>query len=330
VYGAGAVGGVIGARLHLAGAQTTVVARGEHLARIRERGLVLDTATGREPVAVEATDTAADVDWAHSPVVLLTVKSHQTGAALDDLATHAPADTVVVSAQNGVANEAAILRRFASAYSICVMLPSAHVEPGVVIQQCWPTPGILDIGRFPGGADEMTTTSAADLVRAGFVSEPRPDIMAWKYRKLVLNLGNAVQAACRPGKEADELARRAREEGEAIISAAGIPMVSETADRERRGNILRGRPRAESTRGGSTWQSISRGTGNVETDYLAGEIVLIGRLHGIPTPVNELLQHATNELARRRGRVTSLDAASLLAALVSGGQHGLTGGVAGP
>ena len=43
VYGAGAVGGVIGARLHLAGHDVTLVARGEHLARIRSDGLVLDT-----------------------------------------------------------------------------------------------------------------------------------------------------------------------------------------------------------------------------------------------------------------------------------------------
>ena len=42
--------------------------------------------------------------------------------------------------------------------------------------------------------------------------------------------------------------------------------------------------------GGSSWQSLARGTGDIESDYLNGEIVLIGRLHGVPTPVNELLQ----------------------------------------
>ena len=38
--------------------------------------------------------------------------------------------------------------------------------------------------------------------------------------------------------------------------------------------------------GGSSWQSLARGTGTIETDYLNGEIVLLGRLHGVPTPVN--------------------------------------------
>ena len=67
--------------------------------------------------------------------------------------------------------------------------------------------------------------------------------------------------------------------------------------------------------GGSTWQSVQRGAGSVEIDYLAGEIVLLGRLHRIPTPVNELLQRVVSELARDRGAARSLDAADLLARL---------------
>jgi 2-dehydropantoate 2-reductase len=41
--------------------------------------------------------------------------------------------------------------------------------------------------------------------------------------------------------------------------------------------------------GSSSWQSLARGTGSLETDYLNGEFVLLGRLHGVPTPVNEAL-----------------------------------------
>jgi 2-dehydropantoate 2-reductase len=51
--------------------------------------------------------------------------------------------------------------------------------------------------------------------------------------------------------------------------------------------------------GGSSWQSITRGTGSIETDYLSGEIVLLGRLHGVPTPVNATLQRIANEHARQ-------------------------------
>ncbi len=96
LYGAGAVGGVIGGRLSLAGHDVTLVARGEHLARIQADGLVLDTAEGRHVVRTQATDTAAEVAWTPDTVVLLVVKSHQTAAALADLVRHAPADTPVV------------------------------------------------------------------------------------------------------------------------------------------------------------------------------------------------------------------------------------------
>jgi len=316
VYGAGAVGGVIGARLHLAGRPTTLVARGEHLASIRKSGLRLETADGVHVVEAPAVDSAAGVDWSGPPAVLLTVKSHQTAAALDDLAAHAPPDTVVVSVQNGVANEVAILRRFRNTYGITVMLPASHLEPGTVSQRVHPVPGILDIGRFPAGTDAVTDAVAGDLRAAGFESVPRPDIMAWKYRKLLMNIGNGIDAACTPGAAADEIVRRATAEAEAVLAAAGIEVVSPDADRERRGRVLRlrtddGRPPS----GGSTWQSISRGTGTVETDYLSGEIVLLGRLNGRPTPVNELVGRATAGLARAGGEPRTVDAAALLAEL---------------
>jgi 2-dehydropantoate 2-reductase len=49
--------------------------------------------------------------------------------------------------------------------------------------------------------------------------------------------------------------------------------------------------------GGSSWQSLVRGTGSVEADYLNGEICLLGRLHGVVTPVNALLQRRANAAA---------------------------------
>jgi len=312
VYGAGAVGGVIGAHLHLAGHPTTLVARGEHLAAILEDGLVLDRVEGRRAVPVPAVPVAGDVEWGDDTVVLLCVKSHQTTAALDDLAAHAPGDTVVVSAQNGIANEPAALRMFEATYSICVMLPSTHLEPGVVVQKCHPTPGILDVGRVPAGADETAEAIAADLRAAGFESLARPDIMAWKRRKLLLNVGNSVDAACAPGPAADRLEALAREEAELVMAATGLPCVSAEADRERRGDTLRTRDDLPVPRGGSTFQSLSRGTAT-EIDYLTGEVVLLGRLHGVPTPVNALLQRTCRDLARAGGAPRSLDPADLLA-----------------
>ena len=91
LYGAGAVGGVIGGRLSLAGHDVTLVARGEHLARIRADGLVLDTAEGRHAVRARGDRHRRRGRVAPDTVVLLVVKSHQTAAALADLVRHAPA-----------------------------------------------------------------------------------------------------------------------------------------------------------------------------------------------------------------------------------------------
>jgi 2-dehydropantoate 2-reductase len=314
VYGAGAVGGVIGGRLALSGAGITLVARGPHLAAIRAHGLVLDAGDGRHRIDVPATDTAADVAWTDDTVVLLAVKSHQAAVALADLREHAPADVAVVCATNGIATETAALRLFARTYAVCVMLPSTHLEPGVVVAGCHPTPAILDIGRVPGGTDATTTAVAGDLRAAGIVSEERADIMAWKRRKLLTNLGNGVDASFARGAAADELADLALAEGERVLAAAGVTVVGDEEDRQRRGTILQRRPDLERG-GGSTWQSLTRGTGDSEIDYLGGEIVLQGRLHGVPTPVNEAIVAGTRRLAYAGAAPRSLDAADVLATL---------------
>ncbi|WP_322921145.1 ketopantoate reductase family protein [Nocardioides renjunii] len=314
VYGAGAVGGVIGGHLHLAGRGVTLVARGEHLAAIRAGGLVLDAGDGRHRIDAPATDTAAEVAWTDDTVVLLAVKSHQAAAALADLRAHAPADTAVVCATNGIATELATLRLFARTYAVCVMLPATHLEPGVVVAGCHPTTAILDIGRIPHGTDATTAAVAADLHAAGIASEERADIMAWKRRKLLLNLGNGVDASFAQDEAADELAERAVAEGERVLAAAGVSLVTAEEDRERRGSVLQRRTDLE-RRGGSTWQSLTRGTGDSEIDYLGGEIVLQGRLLGLPTPVNEAVVAATRHLARTGGEPRSLQASDVLARL---------------
>ena len=314
VYGAGAVGGVVGGTLARSGHAVTLVARGVHLAAIRDHGLTLDAGDGRHRIHAPATDTAAEVDWTDDTIVLLAVKSHQAAAALSDLRAHAPADVPVVCLTNGIATEAAALRLFARTYAVCVMLPASHLEPGVVVASCHPTPAILDVGRFPGGTDATTAAVAADLRASRIESEERADIMATKRRKLVMNLGNGVDASFAQGDAADELAELAQAEGERVLAAAGLAVVSVEEDRERRGSILQRRPDLE-RRGGSTWQSLSRGTGDSEIDYLAGEVVLQGRLHGVPTPVNDAVVAATRHLAATGGTPRSLDAAAVLARL---------------
>jgi 2-dehydropantoate 2-reductase len=67
--------------------------------------------------------------------------------------------------------------------------------------------------------------------------------------------------------------------------------------------------------GGSTWQSLIRETGSVEVDYLNGEIALLGRLHDIPTPINDLLQRLVTDYARTRRPPRDLPQARLRAML---------------
>jgi 2-dehydropantoate 2-reductase len=316
VHGAGAVGGVLGGLLHEAGHDVVLVARGDHLAAIRDRGLRVASPAGVRDVPVPAVSSPGEVDWRSGDVVVLAVKSDATPSALPALAAAAPPETPLVCLQNGVANEPAALRWFAPVYGVCVMMPAAHLEPGVVEQHCAPTPGILDLGRFPTGVDDRASAVAAAFRAAGFVSEPRPDIMRWKYRKLLLNLGNAVEAVCGQDAGAEELAELVRREGEEVLATAGIDLVSEQVDEERRAGILQfglidGRARG----GGSSWQSLARRTGTIEADYLNGEIVQLGRLHGMLTPANELLRRRANQLAAAGEPPASVPAAELLARL---------------
>ncbi len=103
-------------------------------------------------------------------------------------------------------------------------------------------------------------------------------------------------------------------EGEACLDAAGIARVSVEEDQARRGDHISWRPIAGVRRsGGSSWQSLARGTGAIETDYLNGEIVLLGRLHGVPTPANAVLQHLARTLARMNGPPGSVHEDKVLA-----------------
>ena len=98
------------------------------------------------------------------------------------------------TAQNGVANEPAALRLFADVHAVCVWLPATHLDPGVVVANGHPHPGMLHLGRYPSGSDDTDRAVAADLTAAGFVAPVRDDVMRWKYGKLLGNLGNGLQA----------------------------------------------------------------------------------------------------------------------------------------
>jgi len=315
VFGAGAVGGVVGARLAQSGHDVVLIARGAHYEALKASGLRLRSPDDDVTLDVAVARSPAELSIDEGDVVLLAVKSHDTPAALDALAAAAPGGTAVVCLQNGVDNERAALRVFPNVYGICVMCPTTHLVPGEVRAHSAPVTGILDIGRYPSGTDGTAEAVARALSMSTFISEPRPDIMRWKYTKLLMNLANAVEAVCGP-PAAGRLTELVRREGVACLRAAGIDFVPEGEDRARRGDTVKILPVAgEPHGGGSSWQSMARGVGSIETDYLNGEITLLGRLAGVPTPANAALQRAAIDLARERRPPGSVSQEELLSRL---------------
>ncbi|MDZ7676859.1 MAG: 2-dehydropantoate 2-reductase [Acidimicrobiales bacterium] len=311
VFGAGAVGGVVGARLAQSGHDVALVARGAHRDAIERNGLRIDDPDASATLELPVTDDVATLEPGPGDVVLVAVKSQHTPTAVEALAPFAP-DLPVVCLQNGTSNEAALLRVFRDVYAVPVMLPATFLEPGVVQVASAPTSGILDVGRFPSGLDERADAIAAAFAASTFESVARPDPMRWKWRKLMLNLTNAISAACGSLSGCRPILEPAWAEADAVVEAAGIDIATPEEEQERRGDHITMRPVGDNERGGgSSWQSLARGTGNIEVDHLNGEIVLQGRLHGVPTPVNEGLQELTRRMAASGAAAGSMTADEL-------------------
>jgi 2-dehydropantoate 2-reductase len=328
IIGAGAVGGTIGGCLALAGHQVVLVARGAHLEALRRHGLRLGTPFGQETVNVPAIGDPAEIDLVPSDVLVLATKSQDSVEVLSQWARRpvtrgvtAGRDLAVICAQNGVANERFALRRFRRVYGMCVWLPASHMAPGEVAAYGAPLAGLLWVGRYPAGTDETVEQVAADLARSRFLAPVAADVMRWKYRKLLGNLGNAIQAltgdrgAGRAGGAAGKLLDLATAEGTAVLDAAGISYATaEEVDAVRGRHVDSAEVAGVPHGGGSSWQSLARGTGSIEADFLNGEIALLGREHGVPTPVNETLQRLANQAAADRLPPGAMTAEEILAA----------------
>jgi 2-dehydropantoate 2-reductase len=317
IYGAGAIGGSVGARLHQSGHAVTLIARGAHLEAIRRDGLRVLTPVERLVLPLPAVGEPAGIEWTGDEVVLLTTKSQDTLGALTALRDAAGSAVPVVCLQNGVENERVALRLMDEVYGAVVMLPAAHLEAGTIEAYGAETTGHINVGRYPEGTDARCEQICAALAASRLDSHAVADVMRLKYAKLLLNLTNVVGALFGPSQRRDELSELVTAEGRAVLDAAGVshlaPEITDIEGRWRRWGVrnIDGRSRA----GSSTWQSLARGTGALETDYLNGEIVLQGRLHEVPTPLNERLCALAAEAARERRAPGSLSAEELLVAV---------------
>lgn len=346
IVGAGAIGGTVGAVLARAGIPTVLVARGAHADVLAAEGLTLRTPDGTFRTPVTAVSRAEQVRLAERDVLVFATKTQQLDAALQewvDQPVHGADGVVgtageclpVMTALNGVAAEEKALRYFRRVFGVCVWLPAVHLEPGEVIVRSWPVAGQFHIARWPASTSTQTD---ADLLAglaqtwsaAGVRVRVPADVAPWKYNKLLGNLGNAVAALTAEAADAGDILAAARREGEDVLRCAGIEFTSfETSTAARAdGPTIRAVPGWNAGASNSTWQSLSRKTGNVETDFLNGEIVRLAHRHGTTAPLNAALARAARAAVQNGfepGRYSASELADLLGPDTVTGAHQLPG-----
>ena len=333
IIGAGAVGGGLGARLVQAGLETVLVARGDHLATMQRHGLRLRTPREDATLPITAVGSVRDLALRTDDVVVVSTKTQHVLDVLPELADAPVHDSdgaavgavgdrlPVFLATNGVSAEDLASRYVRRVFGICIWMPAVHLDPGEVIIRGVPMSGILHLGRVPAAqadrADQaLLAEVAADWRRARFGITLPENVMAWKYRKLISNLGNVVDALVTDAESARSVIRAADTEARAVLAVAGVDVVDDATEAAARaeGFTIEPVPGLEDARlGSSTWQSLSRGTGTIETDYLNGEIVKIAHTVGIGAPVNGLLARRGRESVRDGHAPGSLSAANLVA-----------------
>ncbi|MBV7410967.1 ketopantoate reductase family protein [Maritimibacter sp. DP1N21-5] len=288
VFGTGAIGGAVAAALARSGADVTAIARGTQLDAIRERGLRLRTPEMDEVIQFDVVGSPEEAKIGPDDAILLTMKGQHTQAALEQLRDAGATTQPIFCLQNGVANEGKALRLFPNVHGVTVIMPTTFVTAGEVVVEASPAFGIFYTGRYPGGAGPEDEALASILSAANIACFPRENVMASKYGKLILNLGNILGAALGPGADVGSLRSDLRAEAEAVFRAVGIEWEEVGADHPDRKTYLRpGSVPGFKGVGTSTAQSLVRGTGSLETDWLNGEVSLLGRLHGIATPAND-------------------------------------------
>jgi 2-dehydropantoate 2-reductase len=319
IYGAGAIGGFLGARLAAAGADVSLIARGAHLAAMRARGLTLIEAGAETTRPVRAAEDPAELG--PQDAVIVALKAHSAPAAAAAMRALFHDRTTVVWAVNGLpwwyfhrhggpfegrrieaVDPGGVLWEAIGPERVlgCVVYPAAEVAaPGVVRH--------IEGNRFPlgepsGERTERAERIAALLSAAGLRAPVRPRIRDELWVKLWGNLSfNPISAltlatldviCTDPGTRA--VARAMMREAQAIAEALGVRF---PVDVERRidGAAAVGAHRT------SMLQDLEAGR-PMEIDALVTAVQELGRLTGLPTPAIDTVL----ALLRLRARVAGL------------------------
>ncbi|WP_405183137.1 2-dehydropantoate 2-reductase [Nocardia sp. NBC_01377] len=303
VLGAGSIGIYVGGKLAAAGAKVTFVGRPGMLDEITASGLRLTDLDGGD-VTVEPSEFGTSTtpeDAGSADLVLVTVKSAATASAVRDLTGVLRPGTPVLSLQNGIGNDTVIRE----------ILPTCVVLAGMVMFNVVHHPG----GRFHRGTeggiaaqdDPALASAAAVFDRAGLGLRRYRDLLPVQWAKLLLNLNNPINALSgRPLREelADRNYRRClsltQSEALAAMNRARIhparltPLPPRVMTRlltvpdavfgRVAGRVLAIDPMARSSMADDL--ALGRKT---EISWLCGEIVGLGEMVGLPTPVNQRL-----------------------------------------
>ena len=314
VIGAGAIGGTVGGVLARAGVPAALVARGKHAEVLATEGLTMHTPDGTFHTPVDTAFRPEDLRLTDRDVLVFATKTQQLDAALhqwvdrpvnrSDGTTAAAGECLpVLTALNGVVAEEKALRYFRRVFGVCVWCPAAHMQSGEVIVRTWPVVGQFHMPAGPRPSARRTTPRSwrrwprRGTPPASTFADPTTSDRGSTTSCLV-NLTNAVRALS--FEDASHVGTAVMSEGVDVLRDAGIefvPFETSTAARSD-GPTPRPVPGAAGAPGDSTSQSLRRNTGNVETDYLNGEIVRIAHRIGRSAPINAALTHAARAAAR--------------------------------
>jgi 2-dehydropantoate 2-reductase len=293
VIGAGGIGAIYGAALAKAGADVIFVARGAHLAAMREKGLRIEGDRGETLVRpAQATDDVASVgpvDFVLSCVKLWDVQS--AGAQLRPIVGP---DTAVVPLQNGVdAHERLIpILGRETVMGGTAFVTGSIVAPGVVRQTgtyCQMTFGELD-GRTSRRGERLREICAA----AGIEGILSPDVMVplWQKFLVLVPLANVNAltrlplGTYRADQDTWRLVEGSLRETEAVGRAEGVRMAADAAEHALA--TIRSMPDHHMT---SMGNDLLRGN-RLELPWFAGKVAELGRKHAIPTPINDFVYAA--------------------------------------
>jgi len=297
IYGAGGIGSIMGGHLSRTGHDVVLIGRPGHINTIKENGLKLITPTGTHVLQIPAVTGPEQIDFTPDDVILLCAKGQDTEGIMKDLKAVVD-DIPVFCFQNGVRNEEIAAEYFSRVYGVMVRVGAVYLTDGEVITRRDP-PGWYIIGRYPEGTDELAEAVAEGIREAGYFVRVVEDVMPYKWGKLMDNVGNAIGAITNGDWQSMmPLFRAASEEAVGIVAKAGIKWISQEDVAKDWPEItapLRGQLQTEAQ--SSTWQSLARHQGSVETDFLNGEIVRVADRVGLKAPINEKLVKISREMA---------------------------------